>query len=157
MLIKDNLLTDVSFINFFHHYVLYGCHHHKHFSISGSEKMFYSSDLTNDFNTKYLSHLINKEFNFTEKYNIGRVYFNLQWPGQEAEWHLDDEKSMTLLFFISEPSNGGYLNIKFEEKEEKVEYKKNRLIFFEGSKYLHKAYPFEKNPRISIAYKLISK
>ena len=119
--------------------------------------MFYSSDLTNDFNTKYLSHLINKEFNFTEKYNIGRVYFNLQWPGQEAEWHLDDEKSMTLLFFISEPSNGGSLNIKLEEKEEKVEYKKNRLIFFEGSKYLHKAYPFEKSPRISVAYKLISK
>jgi hypothetical protein len=156
MLIKDNLLTDISFIDFFNHYVLYGCDHYKHFSISGSEKMFYSADLTNDFNTQYLTHLINKEFNFTGKYNIGRVYFNLQWPGQVGEWHLDDA-DMTLLFFISETNNEGSLNIRFEKKEEKIKYIKNRLILFEGGKYKHKADTFKEGPRISIAYKLVKK
>jgi hypothetical protein len=154
MLIKDNVLSDIGFIDFFNHYILYGCDHYKHFSISGSEKMFYSADLTNDFNTKYLTHLINNEFNFIKKYNIGRVYFNLQWPGQVGEWHLDDG-DMTLLFFISEPTNDGFLNIRFKEKEEKIEYKKNRLVLFEGNKYLHKADCFKESPRISIAYKLL--
>lgn len=150
--IIDNVLNNEGFLNYYNTHILLNCNHYTHTSNANDNTFFYAATLDNDFPTKYLTHLLNKQYNFTQSFNIKRVYFNLQWPSQDGTWHLDDG-DCTMLYFISNPEKGGEFCIQ-DPNERKIEYKKDRLILFEGSKYRHKGLSFSKNSRISIAYKL---
>ncbi len=149
--VKDDVLKENNFLKFYKNYILYGCNHYRHYSDPYRKDFFYAAELKDDFNTKYLTTLLFEQNQFLLKYKIERVYFNLQWPGQDGAWHTD-EGDLTALYFICDKSEGGEFCIK--EPEQKIEYKKDRLILFEGSKLMHKGLSFKNGPRISIAYKM---
>jgi hypothetical protein len=80
-----------------------------------------------------------------------RTYTNLHYNNMGGSFHEDDGD----LTFIYMPSKGlksdeGHFEIKDEEK---IEYKFNRLIYFDAKK-LHKGHPPKQNiPRITLAFK----
>ena len=83
--------------------------------------------------------------------SILRTYTNLHYNNMGGSFHKDDGD----LTFIYMPSKGlksdeGHFEIKDEEK---IEYKFNRLIYFDAKK-LHKGHPPKQNiPRITLAFK----
>ena len=83
--------------------------------------------------------------------NITETYTNLQYPSMNAEWHVD-RGDVTFLYMCSKNlnPNEGFFEIK---NEIKIQYKFNRLIYFDATK-LHKGHPPKQNiPRITLAIK----
>jgi len=80
-----------------------------------------------------------------------RVYTNLHYSNMGGAFHLDDG-DITFLYMPSKglQSNEGHFEIKDEEK---IEYKFNRLIYFDAKK-LHKGHAPKQNvPRVTLAFK----
>lgn len=83
--------------------------------------------------------------------NILRVYTNLHYNNMGGDWHKDDGK-ITFIYMASKNVKGGEFEIKDEEK---IEYKFNRLIYFDAKK-LHKGNaPLNNVSRITLAFKTI--
>jgi hypothetical protein len=83
--------------------------------------------------------------------NVLRVYTNLQYNNMEGDFHPDDG-DITFLYMPSKGLNSdeGYFEIKDEEK---IEYKFNRLIYFDARK-LHRGHAPKQNvQRITLAFK----
>ena len=80
-----------------------------------------------------------------------RVYTNLHYNNMGGGFHSDDG-DITFLYMPSKglQSNEGHFEIKDEEK---IEYKFNRLIYFDAKK-LHKGHaPRQNVPRVTLAFK----
>ena len=87
--------------------------------------------------------------------DLERGYVNLYPYGIGADWHTDNkyENSRTLLFYPSDWKEEYGGATEFQESGEKVEYKKNRLLIFDGSKYHRSAVHQNPKNRYTIAYK----
>ena len=118
-------------------------------------------DVTDEeFFNKYLFKQIEKHLD--KKYDIGRIYFNGQWPGRDGGFHTDDneETKMSVLFYVGEYKLGwgGFTEILTSPTEQKVIAPlQNRLVIFPGGDLMHKAYSFSHQScpmRVSLAYKL---
>jgi hypothetical protein len=91
------------------------------------------------------------KLNFICNIKVLRIYTNLHYSNMGGSFHSDDGE-LTFLYMPSKglQSNEGYFEIKDEEK---IEYKFNRLIYFDATKH-HKGHAPEQNlPRITLAFK----
>jgi len=93
------------------------------------------------------------KINFIESVSILRSYTNLHYNNMGGSFHKDDG-DITFLYMPSKGLNSdeGHFEIK---NEGKIEYKFNRLIYFNAKK-LHKGYPPTQNiPRVTLAFKTV--
>ena len=86
---------------------------------------------------------------------LERGYVNLYPFGIGGDWHTDSEftNSRTILFYPSDWKEEYGGATEFQESEEKVEYKKNRLLMFDGSKSHRSAVHQNPKNRYTIAFK----
>jgi len=100
--------------------------------------------------------IIEKEPEVEEK-NIllERGYVNLYPYGIGGNWHTDSgyTNSRTILFYPSDWKEEYGGATEFQETGEKVEYKKNRLVIFDGTKPHRSAVHQNPQNRYTIAYK----
>jgi len=92
--------------------------------------------------------------------DLTRGYVNLYPYGIGGDWHTDDSvwpsKSVTLLFYPTDWKKKYGGATEFQDTAEKVEYKKNRLLVFDGN--IHHRGAIHQNPknRYTIAFKTTS-
>ena len=86
---------------------------------------------------------------------LERGYVNLYPFGIGGDWHTDSESSngRTLLFYPSDWKEEYGGATEFQESGEKVEYKKNRLLMFDGTKHHRSAVHQNPKNRYTIAFK----
>ena len=86
---------------------------------------------------------------------LERGYVNLYPFGIGGDWHTDSEftNSRTILFYPSDWKKEYGGATEFQESGEKVEYKKNRLLMFDGSKSHRSAVHQNPKNRYTIAFK----
>ena len=87
---------------------------------------------------------------------LERGYVNLHPFGNGGDWHTDSESSdeRTMLFYPSDWKEEYGGATEFQESGEKVEYKKNRLLMFDGSLYHRSAAHQNPKNRYTIAFKI---
>jgi hypothetical protein len=88
---------------------------------------------------------------FIRPIEVLRIYTNLHYNNMGGDFH-EDDGDITFIYMSSKglQSNEGHFEIKDEEK---IEYKFNRLIYFDAMKY-HKGHAPKQNvPRITLAFK----
>ena len=87
--------------------------------------------------------------------SLERGYVNLYPYGIGGDWHIDSKftNSKTILFYPSDWKEEYGGATEFQESEEKVEYKKNRLLMFDGSKSHRSAVHQNPKNRYTIAFK----
>jgi hypothetical protein len=98
-----------------------------------------------------LTEFLTYKLRFIRPIEVLRIYTNLHYNNMDGNFHKDDGD----ITFIYMPSKGLQLNEgHFEiQDEEKIEYKFNRLIYFDAKK-LHKGHAPKQNvPRITLAFK----
>ena len=86
---------------------------------------------------------------------LERGYVNLYPFGIGSDWHKDSDysTSSTLLFYPSDWKEEYGGATEFQESGEKVEYKKNRLLMFDGTKFHRSAIHQNPKNRYTIAFK----
>ena len=98
-----------------------------------------------------LTEFLTYKLKFIRPIEVLRIYTNLHYNNMGGDFHQDDGD----ITFIYMPSKGlksdeGHFEIKDEEK---IEYKFNRLIYFDATK-LHKGHAPKQNvPRVTLAFK----
>ena len=104
-----------------------------------------------DFLVKYFA--VNFLSKFNKKLKVKSVNANIQFKGQQGDWHQDD-CDYTFLWMISpslKPGDGC-----FEiQNQEKIDFVQDRLIIFDSKKTHRGNNSVEENPRITIALKTI--
>ena len=87
--------------------------------------------------------------------HLERGYVNLYPFGIGGDWHTDSENpnSKTILFYPSDWKEEYGGTTEFQESGEKVEYRKNRLLVFDGTKPHRSAVHQNPKNRYTIAYK----
>ena len=118
----------------------------------GSHEEDTNSFLMADFPPCALSLFLCFKLNKIKKINILRSYVNLHYMCHGGSFHRDDGE-ITFLYMSSKNVKGGEFEIK---NEEKIEYKFNRLIYFDAKK-LHKGNPPINNvKRFTLAFKTVA-
>ena len=86
---------------------------------------------------------------------LERGYVNLYPHGIGGDWHVDSgySNSRTILFYPSDWKKEYGGATEFQETGEKVEYKKNRLMMFDGTRPHRSAVHQNPQNRYTIAYK----
>ncbi len=86
---------------------------------------------------------------------LERGYVNLYPHGIGGDWHTDSgyTNSRTILFYPSDWKKEYGGATEFQETGEKVEYKKNRLLMFDGTRPHRSAVHQNPKNRYTIAYK----
>ena len=86
---------------------------------------------------------------------LERGYVNLYPFGIGSDWHKDSDylTSRTFLFYPGDWKEEYGGATEFQESGEKVEYKKNRLLIFDGTKFHRSAVHQNPNMRYTIAFK----
>jgi len=90
-----------------------------------------------------------------KKIFLERGYINLHPFGSGGDWHIDSESSdvRTILFYPSDWKEEYGGATEFQESGEKVEYKKNRLLMFDGTLPHRSAVHQNPNNRYTVAFK----
>ena len=85
---------------------------------------------------------------------LERGYVNLYPFGIGGDWHTDSESpnGRTILFYPSDWKEEYGGATEFQESGEKVEYKKNRLLVFDGTKFHRSAVHQNPKNRYTIAF-----
>jgi len=151
---KDNFLED-DFINYIENYFLIVPHYYGHSSnADGTGTFFYNHEFNlNDPLIQYLCFKVQKESE--RKFAFLRVYINVQHNNMDGSFHKDDG-DMTILLMVSKTlkKNSGQFEIKKDNMLEKIDFVKNRLIFFNSTLEHRGTAPKEKNEvRITLAFK----
>tara|TARA_E500000318_G_scaffold89344_1_gene86880 strand:- start:82 stop:549 length:468 start_codon:yes stop_codon:yes gene_type:complete len=116
-----------------------------HKSTDEDASAFLYGDIVHDRLINFLTYKIK----FIRPVNVLRIYTNLHYNNMGGAFHPDDG-DITFLYMPSKNVEGGEFEVKDEEK---IEYKFNRLIYFDAKK-LHKGHPPINNvPRITLAFK----
>ena len=136
-----------------------------HSSTTNQKTPLFFNSITLDENIRYedyfflfriITSIIEKEPEIKGK-NIllERGYVNLYPFGIGGDWHTDAKysNSRTILFYPSDWKEEYGGATEFQESGEKVEYKKNRLLIFDGSKSHRSAVHQNPKNRYTIAYK----
>ena len=87
---------------------------------------------------------------------LERGYVNLYPYGIGGDWHTDSESpnGITILFYPSDWKEEYGGATEFQESGEKVEYKKNRLLIFDGIKSHRSAVHQNPKNRYTVAFKI---
>ena len=87
---------------------------------------------------------------------LERGYVNLYPFGIGGDWHTDSEftNSRTILFYPSDWKEEYGGATEFQESGEKVEYRKNRLLIFDGTKPHRSVVHQNPKNRYTIAFKI---
>jgi len=108
--------------------------------------------------TPLVSYLFSKIRNLLPS-ELLRVYTNLQYKDMGGDFHTDDG-DITFLYMSSKGLNSkeGPFIIKTipgdkDSPEEKIEYRFNRLIYFNAKQYHKGVAPIQNIPRITLAFK----
>lgn len=151
---KDNFLED-DFINYIHNYFLTIPHYYGHSTIgNGIGTCFYNHEFNLD--TPLIQYLCFKVQKECER-NLAflRVYINVQHNNMDGSFHKDDG-DMTVLLMLSKTlkKNSGQFEIKKNNILKKIDFVKNRIIFFDSTLEHRGTAPKEKNEvRITLAFK----
>ena len=163
MKVYDDVL-DKQFLDYINHSLL-DMKWHIHASTPDQEIPLFFNTTTIDENVRkeeyvFLFHIITsiieKEPEVEGK-NIllERGYVNLYPFGIGGDWHVDSgyTNSRTILFYPSDWKEEYGGATEFQESGEKVEYRKNRLLMFDGTKSHRSAVHQNPKNRYTIAYK----
>ena len=87
--------------------------------------------------------------------SLGRGYVNLYPFGISGDWHTDSDSiaEKTILFYPCDWKEEYGGATEFQESGEKVEYKKNRLLMFDGTLPHRSAVHQNPNNRYTVAFK----
>jgi len=153
---KDNFLED-DLINHLEYTFLRVPHYYGHSKATrfqGTGIYFYNHELNlDDSLTQYLCVKVQKEFE--QKLGFLRVYINVQHNNMDGDFH-EDDGDMTVLLMVSKTlkKGSGQFEIEKDTKIAKVDFVKNRLIFFDARLKHRGTAPKEKNEvRITLAFK----
>ena len=163
MKIYDNVL-DKQFLDYINHTIL-NMEWSIHYSTPNQETPLFFNSITMDENVRkgefvglfnIIFSIIKNEPEIKGKYiSLERGYVNLYPYGIGGDWHIDSESpnGRTILFYPSDwkAEYGGAT--EFQEPREKVEYKKNRLLMFDGTKFHRSAIHQNPKNRYTIAFK----
>jgi len=152
--IIDNFL-EKDLINYLEKLFIYKTPHYYGHTSDKKNTEFYISNLNiNDTMINFLIIKLKKQFNFNQ---VIRSYINIQHNGMNGDWHQDDGSNTILIMITKTLKKGsGQLEIKNNEKINKIDFIQNRLIFFDATKYHRGLSPKEINsPRITLAFKTI--
>ena len=163
MRIYDNVL-DKQFLDYINH-MIFNMEWKPHASTTNQETPYFFNSITIDKNVKrtefmflfrIISSILEKEPEVEGK-NIllERGYVNLYPYGIGGDWHVDSgyTNSRTILFYPSDWKEEYGGATEFQETEEKVEYRKNRLLMFDGTRPHRSAVHHNPKNRYTIAYK----
>ena len=163
MKIYDNVL-DKQFLDYINH-IISLMKWKLHYSTPNQKTPLFFNSIMLDENIRYedyfflfriITSIIEKEPEIKGK-NIllERGYVNLYPFGIGGDWHVDSTftNSKTLLFYPSDWKEEYGGATEFQETGEKVEYKKNRLLVFDGTKFHRSAVHQNPKNRYTIAYK----
>ena len=163
MKIYDDIL-DNQFLDYINHTIL-SMKWDLHYSTPNQKTPYFFNSITIDENERkeeyvFLFHIIisiiGKEPEVKGK-NIllERGYVNLYLFGIGGDWHVDSKftNSRTILFYPSDWKEEYGGATEFQESGEKVEYKENRLLMFDGTKFHRSAVHQNPKNRYTIAYK----
>ena len=153
--IIDNLL-DNFLIKYLHNKFLHNTPHiYRGRSISNNPNFYISHLNLSDSIIEYIFlKLTNKILKI--KCNILRIYLNIQHKEMNGDFHKDDGDITLLLMITDNPKEGGgeFEYIDENNQLQKIDYKQNRLIIFDGN-IEHRGLAYKGNePRITLAYKL---
>jgi len=137
-------------------FVLFKCkHQYGHNSNHNDENCFYTVFL----NKKWFlyNYLINEICHTLKlsKLILSRFYANIQYPGMNGTWHVDegDDQARTALIMLgpTQPKGVGI----FQTRDKDIDFERGKLIFFKG-RVLHRALSGNNPhyPRITLAFKL---
>lgn len=154
ILIKDNFL-DSTLIDTLEHEFLFQMPHWFGHSSNTNDSMFYATNLDeNEIIIQYILNKLNTEIiKGDQLYKLSRSYFNIQHPGMDGNFHLDDGNLTALLMITKNPDNGGEFEYIDNGISKSIPYKQNRLILFD-TKINHRGKAYTKHPRITLALKL---
>ncbi len=163
MKIYDNVL-DKQFLDYINH-MIFNMKWEPHASTTSQTLPYFFNSITIDENVKreefvflfrIISSILEKEPEVKGK-NIllERGYVNLYPFGIGGDWHTDSgyTNSRTILFYPSDWKKEYGGATEFQETGEKVEYKKNRLLMFDGTRPHRSAIHHNPKNRYTIAYK----
>ena len=163
MKIYDNVL-DKQFLDYINHTISL-MKWEPHASTTSQKTPLFFNSITLDENVRreefiflfrIIVSIIEKEPEVEEK-NIllERGYVNLYPYGIGGDWHVDSgyTNSRTILFYPSDWKEEYGGATEFQETEEKVEYRKNRLLMFDGTRPHRSAVHQNPKNRYTIAYK----
>ena len=132
----DKDLSDFVEQSFLHEYP----HYFDHTPTDADSKVFYNCELNNtDMLVKLLFHKAQKTIN--KKLNLVRTHFNIQHPGMDGGWHVDYSE-LSFVYMVTQTLNKkeGTFDIKINNKIKKVDFVKDRLVFFD-SNLVHRGNP----------------
>jgi len=143
MIIENWLDSDLS--NFLENEFLYNTpHQYGQRSEHNSSTLFYYANLNpNDPLVRFLFHKLKKTIN--NDLILNSVYINVQHPNMNGDFHVDPG-TMTALYMVT---GSGDFEIK---NEERIEFKKNKLICFDAKKF-HRGIAPKEGIRITLAFK----
>ena len=163
MKIYDNVL-DKQFLDYIN-YTITLMNWRPHVSTTNQETPLFFNSIILDENTRHEDYvflfriivsIIEKEPEIKEKHiNLERGYVNLYPFGIGGDWHTDSDftNSRTILFYPSDWKEEYGGATEFQKSGEKVEYRKNRLLIFDGTKPHRSAVHQNPQNRYTIAYK----
>ena len=163
MKIYDDIL-DKQFLDYINHMLLKKEWRIHYSQINQSTPPFFSSN-TLDENTRHeeyvflleiICSIIKNEPEIKGKdIHLERGYINLYPFGIGGDWHIDSDTidARTILFYPSDWKEEYGGATEFQEPGEKVEYKKNRLLMFDGTKSHRSAVHQNPKNRYTIAFK----
>ena len=164
MIIYDNVL-DKQFLEYINHSIL-SLKWVLHASTNNQETPLFFNSVTIDqyvnkdeyeFLFRIIVSIIKKEPEIKRKMIVlERGYVNLYPFGIGGDWHTDSESpnGITILFYPSDWKEEYGGATEFQESGEKVEYKKNRLLIFDGIKSHRSAVHQNPKNRYTVAFKI---
>ena len=145
--IIDNWLED-DLAEYLSNYLEFGLLYRTNWgSVTGDKTSFLMANFPETPLSSFLSFKLNK----IKKVTILRAYVNLHYMCHGGGFHQDDG-DLTFVYMSSKNVKGGEFEIKDEEK---IDYRFNRLIYFDSKKF-HKGNPPINNvKRFTLAFKTI--
>lgn len=154
IIVKDNFIDQV-LIDTLEHEFLFQIPHWFGHSSNLKDNMFYATNMGKDeIIIQYILQKIKTEIiEEGELYELSRSYFNIQHPGMDGNFHLDDGNLTALLMVTKDPDSGGEFEYIENNVPKSIPYKQNRLIVFD-TKIKHRGKAYNEYPRITLALKL---
>ena len=131
-IIDDWLDPDLSnFVedNFLHKYP----HYFDHTPTNKDDKIFYNCELNhNDMLVRLLFYKAQKTIN--KKLNLVRTHFNIQHPGMDGGWHVDNSQ-LSFVYMVTQTldKKEGTFDIKINNKIRSINFVKNKLLIFDSN------------------------
>ena len=154
--VQDDLV-DLEFCDHLSYHILYCLPHiygHSSDSGEGSQRFYRVEFGEENFHIKYMCRKLSREV-LKQDCQFIRAYANVQFKGMDGSFHLDDG-DFTVLYMVTPTLEGsGHFEYKDGKSVKKIDFVRNRLIWFRGSKVLHRGMsPNTDTPRVTLSFKV---